>query len=103
MNKNTTSLVIDLSDLDNGLYANLESFPITYYRSINNVHEISIVRKNIALLLDYLTLNKIPFKETVRGCTTESFVEIFVKSDVFLAPNHHIELRVRAVLNPQNN
>jgi|688.fasta_scaffold243883_4 hypothetical protein len=97
----TTSLVIDLSDLDNKIHANMKSFPITFYRSNDNTHTISIERKNISSLLSYLTLNNISFKETVRGDTTLSFVEIFVKSDVFLAPNHHIELRVRerAILN----
>ncbi len=102
MKKNTTSLVIDLSDLDSGLYANMESFPIDFYRCINNIHEVSVGNQNRALLLDFLTFNNIPFKESTRANLNWSFVEIFVKSDVYLSPNHHIELRVREILNQQN-
>jgi hypothetical protein len=91
-------MVLNLSDLDTDLYANMESFPMTFYRFTDNVHEVSVSNKTGVSLSKFLTINKIPFKKTSRGSyIKESWFEIYVNSDIFLEPNHHIELRVRSI------
>jgi hypothetical protein len=98
--KNITSLLINLSDLDTGTHANIENFPITFYRLIDNIHEVSISNKIGVALSEFLTINKVPYKKTSRGVEIEeSWFEIYVNSDIFLEPNHHIELRVRSINN----
>jgi hypothetical protein len=91
-------IVLNLSELDTDLYANMESFPMTFYRFMDNIHEVSISDKNGLLLSKFLTTNKIPFKKTSRGSyVKESWFEIYVNSDIFLEPDHHVELRVRSI------
>ena len=99
MKDKITSLVIDLSGLDDSMYANMSSFPITFYRFTNGIHEVQLRKDNAELLSNFLTLNNVPYKRI--GNDNDDFgifIKIFVESDVYLDPNHHVELRVRNIL-----
>ena len=102
MKDEITSLVIDLSNLDNEMYANIEYFNIKFYRFIDNIHEVQISNNNINSLLDFLNLNNVPYLHTKhsKGIDEEfgTYVQIFVESNVFMSPNNHVELRVKSII-----
>ena len=102
MKKNETLLILNLSNLDNEMYANIGYFNIMFYRFIDNTHEVQISNNNINSLLDFLNLNNVPYLHTKHseGIDKEfgTYVQIFVESNAFMLPNNHIELKVKSII-----
>ena len=93
MDKKTTKLIIDLSSSaqHESIYADMESFEINFFRMCKpNQFTVRIEDDSIrAEFIKYLEDKKI-----IHDIGDHCFITIHLQSQIFVKPNHHIELRV---------